>query len=151
MAPTQFSLCVCEGMWCTTARTPKEFVWDRGKVLLARSVDVGDFLTTNAGSSAGLCESSFLQYTLQSRTRVGPIGIVGYNSTCIRFFFWHFFSKFGKKNLKPVVGSFFPNLEIMENYQNISKKAFLEILKTKLPNLEKSKSWPEFPNLEKKT
>ena len=80
---------------------------------------MGDFLTTNAGSSAGLCESSFLQYTLQSRTRVGPIGIVGYNSTCIRFFFGIFFSNLEKINLKNVVGSFFSKFG---NNGKLSKK-----------------------------
>ena len=55
-------------------------------------------------------------------------------------FFGILFPNLEKTNLKTVVGSFFPNLEKMEKYQKISKKTFLEILKTKLPNLEKSKS-----------
>ena len=65
------------------------------------------------------------------------------------FFFGIFFPNLEKTDLKTVVGSFFPNLEKIEKYQKISKKTFLEILKTKLSNLEKSKSWPDFPNLEK--
>ena len=59
---------------------------------------------------------------------------------CIRFFFGIFLPNLEKTNLKTVVGSFFPNLEKIEKYQKISKKTFLEILKTKLSNLEKSKS-----------
>ena len=74
----------------------------------------------------------------------------------IRFFFGNFFPNLEKANLKTGVGNFFPNLEKMEKCHKISKKRFLEILKSKFPNLEKnekihriSKFGKKLPTLEK--
>ena len=66
------------------------------------------------------------------------------------FFFGIFFPNLEKTNLKTGVGIFFPNLEKMEKRNKISKKRFLEILKSKFPNLEKNEKNDRISNFGKK-